>query len=79
MSPKKRAKRKAAAAKPMRFRFVKDNDGHTYLIEADQIGQFETWLEAGPYWDWNGYEGEDFNIYRVDGTGQYTFTDPQQD
>lgn len=73
---KKRTAPKAKA--PQRWRFVKDDDGHTYLIPADKRKAFDLWVEASPYWD--GYEGEDF---QGDETGtsssNYTFTDPKED
>lgn len=62
--------------KAERFRFVKDDDGHTYLIPADKQADFEKWLEAGPYWE--DYKGEDFQDYETGCSAcRYTFTDPK--
>jgi hypothetical protein len=34
-----------------RFRFVSDDDGHTYLIPADKKQAFDEWLEAETAWE----------------------------
>lgn len=57
-----------------RMCFVKDDDGHTYLIQVDQRAAFETWMEAGPYWE--GYEGPEFESIGCS-TSCYSFVDPQ--
>lgn len=60
----------------IRYRFVRDDDGHTYLIEANQVPEFEKWLAAAPYWD--GYEGRYFDRYSIGcSPSMYTFTDPK--
>jgi len=61
-----------------RFRFIKDDDGHTYLIEADQVKKFEKWVAAGPYWE--NYRGPDFSDAAIGcNPNCYTFTDPKCD
>lgn len=62
---------------PQRWRFVHDEDGHSYLIHAGDEVAFRNWVEAGPYWD--GYEGPEFDEHRINGEHDYTFTDPRQD
>lgn len=62
-----------------RFRFVKDDDGHDYLIPAELEKEFELWLIAVEDWDdtWNG---PDFDQYRTSmSPNNYTFTDPKED
>jgi hypothetical protein len=74
-----------------RFRFTKDDDGHTYLIPADKEEAFDAWLEhQQKLWGESHtdeefkkldaeYQGEDFNDYRVDGSvTHYTFENPQE-
>ena len=46
-----------------RHRFVKDDDGHTYLIPADKKLQFECWVDS-TYESSIPHEGEDFSEYR---------------
>lgn len=66
----------ARAASLRRWRFVRDDDGHDYMIPADEQDEFQRWLDAGPYWE--GYEGEDFNARRIGGSPSlYSFTDPK--
>lgn len=60
-----------------RFRFVGDDDGHRYLIPAGSRDDFQTWLDAGPYWE--NYEGVDFTEYRCDSPSLYTFTNPKRE
>lgn len=63
---------------PQRWRFVKDDDGHCYLIPADKWDDFEKWMEAGPYWE--DYHGEYFGDYSIGSSpSNYTFTDPKGD
>ena len=61
-----------------RYRFVKDDDGHTYLIDERDRDNFNRWLEAGPYWE--DYDGKDFSESTI-GThvSNFTFTDPKED
>jgi len=77
MAKKKAPKKKVAFKEPQRYVFVGDDDCHDYLIPVEMKEQFETWLEAGPYWE--DYEGEDFNLYRIDGLREFSFTDPRSD
>lgn len=68
---------KKSKAEPVRMCFVKDDDGHTYLIPVDQRKAFEVWMEAGPYWD--GYYGPEFDDARIGGSAtHYSFLDPQE-
>lgn len=75
-----------------RQRFVKDDDGHTYLIPADKRDAFDAWLEHETrLWSEShtdeefealkaSYTGENFNDYRIDGGAtSYTFESPQRD
>jgi len=60
-----------------RFRFMRDDDGHDYIIPADEEAQFRRWLACGPYWE--GYEGYDYNDCAIGCSPScYTFTDPQE-
>jgi hypothetical protein len=60
----------------VRYRFMEDDDGHTYLIAVGQEAAFLKWLAAAPYWE--GYEGKDFERWRLDGDpSRFTFTDPR--
>lgn len=47
----------------MRQKFVKDDDGHWYLINAEDEAEFERWLDAGPYWE--EWSGKDFSDCRI--------------
>lgn len=60
-----------------RFRFVRDNDGHDYMIPAELCEKFEAWVDFYADWD-NGLEylGENFDKYRINSPSEYTFTDP---
>jgi hypothetical protein len=60
----------------MRFRFLKDDDGHTYLIQVGKEEEFARWLDAGPYWE--NYEGEEFESIGCH-PSCYTFTNPLED
>lgn len=64
-----------------RFRFVEDEDGHTYMIPADMEEQFHKWVQIMPGdLDEEGYVGQDFEEYSIGGAAsQYTFTDPRED
>jgi hypothetical protein len=75
-----------------KFRFVSDNDSHTYLIPADKKEAFDEWLEGEtrlwePGLDKEEFarrsaeqDGrEDFGGYRVDGHEGYTFEKPEVD
>ena len=75
-----------------RQRFVKDDDGHTYLIPAEKRGAFDAWLEhETKLWGETHtdeefeavkteYAGEDFNDYRIDGGAtSYSFENPRRD
>jgi hypothetical protein len=66
-----------ATNKVQRYRLVSDDDGHDYLILADKQDDFQTWLDAGPYW--KKYKGKDYSDCRCDSPSVYTFTDPQRD
>lgn len=62
----------------MRQRFVKDNDGHNYLIPADKLGEFYRFVEwserEGPAWN-----GTDFDDCRIDGVSRWTFENAKED
>lgn len=56
-----------------RWRFVKDDDGHNYLIAAEKVGQFFKLLSED--------ESEFSLIFdecRIDGVGSYTFENPRE-
>jgi hypothetical protein len=79
------------AAQPKeRFCFVRDDDGHDYLIPASKKAEFGTWVEhQQKLWGESHtdeefkkleakYTGADFNDYRTGiHPSSYTFTDPQ--
>jgi hypothetical protein len=60
-----------------RYRFVRDDDGHTYLIPATEQVDFSRWLAAGPYWD--NYSGKAYHDCRIYSSSVWTFIDPQED
>lgn len=63
-----------------RFCFVKDDDGHTYMIPADRRREFDKWLETIEDYDavpWSGYDFEDCRLRHAPQC--YSFTDPQID
>lgn len=63
----------------MRHRFLRDNDGHWFLIPAR--------LSVDKFWSWVGameglgkWDGEDLEKYRIDGgPGHYTVENVQED
>jgi hypothetical protein len=61
------------ANKNQRWRFVKDDDGHNYLIDAEKAGQFFRLLSEDEC---------EFNLIfdecRIDGVGSYTFENPRE-
>lgn len=60
-----------------RYRFVRDEDGHNYLIRADKLEQFHKWVEATCNEEYDTYDGEDFSGNMVGGSvTQYTFENP---
>lgn len=61
-----------------RKRFVRDDDGHWYLIDANKEQAFEQWVaymnESGPETE------EDFEADMISGSpSQITFLDPKED
>ena len=61
-----------------RVRILSDGDGHTYFVPVGKEDAFQTWLDAGPYWE--GYSGEDFSEYVIGcSLTCYTFADPKGD
>ena len=60
-----------------RYRFVSDDDGHTYLIPATEKVDFFRWLERSVYWD--NYRGKAYDDCRIDSSSFWTFIDPQED
>jgi hypothetical protein len=59
-----------------RYKVLKDDDGHYYVVPAEKEDLFDKWVEAGPYWE--GYEGEDFEKYALGGSlSLLTFSYPQ--
>ena len=59
----------------MRKRFMQDDDGHWYLISADQEDMFNMWVEA------EGERGEiDFDAMRISGSvSSWTFEKARED
>lgn len=55
------------------FRLIQDDDGHWYLIRADQGPAFEAWLAAAPYWE--NYDGPTFESIGCS-PSKVTFTNP---
>lgn len=62
--------------KPKRFTFVQDESSHTYLIDSDDLTEFDSWVEATEDGLEHLYEGKDYNEFRVEG-GLFTFIDPK--
>jgi hypothetical protein len=59
-------------SEPGRWRIVKDDCGHTYIIPGDKEGEFHQWLktfeESDPEKDVDNassYAGEDFSNYEI--------------
>lgn len=48
-----------------KWRFVRDNDGHDYIIPADKESDFRVWVEYAESDDDGSYEGVDFSEYRI--------------
>jgi hypothetical protein len=62
---------------PERFRMVRDDDGHTYVIPADKEDDFHAWVEASGG-DMEDYEGIDFEKYSLGGCPSVvTFEKPE--
>jgi hypothetical protein len=62
-----------------RKRFVQDDDGHWYLIDANKEQQFEFWMRWTNNPEGEGPE-EDFDADRLAGGIEgITFVDPQED
>jgi len=74
-----------------RYRFVKDEDGHDYMIPAGKRDEFDRWVEhQSRLWEPGlsdeefrsreaEYTGEDFGDHRISmHPSNYTFTDPQE-
>ena len=66
------------ANKKQRWRFVKDDDGHNYLIPAEKVKLFYDSLSL----DTSGLVDSCFHFLfdecRVDGVGSYTFENPRE-
>jgi hypothetical protein len=52
-------------------RLIGDDDGHWYVILADEADAFRRWCDAAPYWE--DYVGKDFSTCRVDGPHSVAF------
>ena len=68
----------------MRYAIVHDDDGHQYLIEAEEEDMFDEWMNLDAYSEdedimqtWNSLY-EHFDDKRFYG-GTLTFTDPELD
>lgn len=62
----------------MRQKFVKDDDGHWYLINAEDEAEFQRWVTAAFFSE--PWTGRDFDPYRIPGSpSQWTFEKPQRD
>ena len=62
-----------------RWRFVKDDDGHDYLIHAEDLSLFESML-ADKSDEYNDKFSERFGEFSTGGwIGSYTFLDPRED
>lgn len=70
-------KRERSKRAPTRYRFMSDDDGHDYIIPADEEAHFRRWLACGPYWD--NYKGKEYNDCRIDIPTFFTFIDPRED
>lgn len=62
----------------MRYRFVRDDDFHWYLIEADQYDKFHEWLEWTSNYCEGDYDGPHFSDLGG-GIYKFTFLDPRRD
>jgi hypothetical protein len=70
-------KQEKALALVERYRIIKDNDGHDYVIKVWQTGEFYQWVAHEENDDAGyGYDGEGFEDSRIDG-GVLSFTDPR--
>jgi len=57
----------------MRYRFVRDDDGHNYLIPSNEKNQFDRWVYD------QSWDGKEFDDYRINGVSQWTFENPLED
>ena len=64
-------------AKKPRFRFMEDDDGHTYLIPVGQENEFRAWLVAITDEDGKDVDPELFDLCHFDGDpSRITFEAP---
>jgi len=62
-----------------RFRLVKDDDGHSYVIPAGLLKEFHAWVEAAAD-EYEGYTGPSFEDFALSyHPSAYTFTDWKED
>lgn len=59
-----------------RYRLVRDDSGHQYIIPEEQVESFHACLEGWEEGGWQAFEDNRFDDYRVNRSG-WTFTDPQ--
>jgi hypothetical protein len=59
-----------------RYKLLKDDDGHAYIIPVEKEEEFEKWVRATT--DNEDYEGPSFEHLVIGGSPSLvTFTDPQ--
>jgi hypothetical protein len=65
----------------MRQKFVSDDDGHWYLINAEDEAEFKRWIEWQADLEQDAeWRGRDFDPYRIPGhPSRWTFERPQID
>jgi hypothetical protein len=61
-----------------RWRFVRDEGCHNYLIPAVLYDKFDVLLETGELGNFEKFDGL-FSAYRIDGIELYTFENPIRD
>lgn len=60
----------------IRWMLATDNSGHWYLIPAERLSDWGTWLDLDED-DEQSWEAPEF-AKRIDGPHMMTFTDPQE-
>jgi hypothetical protein len=64
----------------MRQKFVSDDDGHWYLINAEDEAEFDRWVEQEESDSAEPWKGRDFNADRIPGDpSRWTFERAQID
>jgi len=56
----------------MKYKFIRDDDCHWYMIPVDQVDKFEEWVQYMEDMD-KDYDGPDFDKYGCDDPTRYAF------